>query len=82
MQITKAEVMPIELKLRHPVQMAGLPPIGEVTAVFVRLETRQGGIRVGLHGSGGAPDRGAAGRGGARLPRGCGAGAGFESAEH
>lgn len=42
MQITKAEVMPIELKLRHPVQMAGLPPIGEVTAVFVRLETRQG----------------------------------------
>ena len=42
MQITRAEVLPVELKLRHPVQMAGLPPIGEVTAVFVRLETRQG----------------------------------------
>ena len=42
MQITRAEVLPVELKLRYAVQMAGLPPIGEVTAVFVRLETRQG----------------------------------------
>ena len=43
MQIVKAEVLPMELKLRHAVQMAGLPPIEQVTAVFIRLETRQGG---------------------------------------
>ncbi len=42
MQITKVEVLPIELKLRHPVQMAGLPPIRQATAIFVRLETRSG----------------------------------------
>lgn len=42
MQITKAEVIPVELKLRQPVQMAGLPAIDHVTAIFVRLETRQG----------------------------------------
>jgi L-alanine-DL-glutamate epimerase-like enolase superfamily enzyme len=42
MQITKAEVIPVELKLRHPVQMAGSPAIQQVTAIFVRLETRQG----------------------------------------
>jgi len=42
MQITKAEVTPVELKLRQPVQMAGLPAIDHVTAIFVRLETRQG----------------------------------------
>jgi L-Ala-D/L-Glu epimerase len=42
MQITKAEVTPIELKLKKPVQMAGLPLIKNVTAIFVRLETRQG----------------------------------------
>ena len=42
MQITKAEVTPVELKLRQPVRMAGLPDIGHVTAIFVRLETRQG----------------------------------------
>jgi len=42
MQITKAEVIPVELKLKKPVQIAGLPLIKQVTAIFVRLETRQG----------------------------------------
>jgi L-alanine-DL-glutamate epimerase-like enolase superfamily enzyme len=42
MQITKAEVVPIELKLAHPVQICCLPEIHSVTAVFVRLETRNG----------------------------------------
>jgi L-alanine-DL-glutamate epimerase-like enolase superfamily enzyme len=42
MQITKAEVTPVELKLRQPVQMAGLPVITHITAIFLRLETRQG----------------------------------------
>jgi L-Ala-D/L-Glu epimerase len=42
MQIIKSEVIPVELKLRKPVRMAGLPEISHVTAVFVRLDTRQG----------------------------------------
>ena len=42
MQITKAEVTPLELKLGQPVQIASLPQIDHVTAVFVRIETRQG----------------------------------------
>jgi len=42
MQITKVEVTPVELKLRQPVRVAGLPAISHVTAVFVRIETRQG----------------------------------------
>jgi L-alanine-DL-glutamate epimerase-like enolase superfamily enzyme len=42
MQITKAEVTPVELKLQQPVRMAGLPEIHQITAIFVRLETRQG----------------------------------------
>ena len=42
MQITKAEVIPVELPLRRPVQMAGLPEIRRIQAVFVRIETRQG----------------------------------------
>lgn len=42
MQITNVEVTPIELNLRKPVQMACLPEIQQVTAVFVRLETTQG----------------------------------------
>ncbi len=42
MQITKAEVFPVELKLQHPVRMAGVPEIGQILAIFVRLETRQG----------------------------------------
>ncbi len=42
MQITKAEVIPVELNLRQPVQVTGLPVIKSITAVFVRIETRQG----------------------------------------
>ena len=42
MQITKAVVTPVELALHHPVRMASLPEIRYMTAVFVRLETRQG----------------------------------------
>jgi L-Ala-D/L-Glu epimerase len=42
MQITKADVIPIELKLRQPARMAGLADIHTVTAIFIRLETRQG----------------------------------------
>ncbi|MBN2146859.1 MAG: hypothetical protein JW726_05700 [Anaerolineales bacterium] len=42
MQITHAEVTSVELKLRQPVRMACIPEITHVTAVFVRLETRQG----------------------------------------
>lgn len=42
MQITRAEVIPVELQLMKPTRMAGAPEIRQVTAVFVRLETRQG----------------------------------------
>jgi L-alanine-DL-glutamate epimerase-like enolase superfamily enzyme len=42
MQITKVEVSPVELKLRQPIRMVGTPPIEHVTAVFVRMETRDG----------------------------------------
>lgn len=42
MQITKAEVIPVELQLKESVRMAGLAPIDQVMAVFIRLETRQG----------------------------------------
>lgn len=41
MQITRAEVTPVELTLQHPVRMAHLPEISSITAVFVRLVTRQ-----------------------------------------
>ena len=42
MQITRAEVTPVELRLRQPVQLAGHPVIQHITAVFVHIETRQG----------------------------------------
>lgn len=42
MQITRAEVTPVELQLRQPVRMAGLSPVSHITAIFVRIETRQG----------------------------------------
>lgn len=43
MQITKAEVIPVDLTLQNPVKMANLTSdIQSITAVFVRLETRQG----------------------------------------
>lgn len=42
MQITKVEVVPVELTLQQPIQTACHPEINCVTAVFVRIETRQG----------------------------------------
>ena len=42
MQIIKAEVIPVEIKLSQPVRFAGLPQIERITAIFVRLETRDG----------------------------------------
>lgn len=42
MQITKCEVTPVELRLQHPVQMAHLPKIDQITVVFVRLELSTG----------------------------------------
>ncbi len=42
MQITKAEVTPVEISLRQPIRMAGLPDIEQLTVVFVRLETLKG----------------------------------------
>lgn len=42
MQITKVEVIPFELALHQPVQIAHAPPIENVIAVFVRFETRGG----------------------------------------
>jgi L-Ala-D/L-Glu epimerase len=42
MQITSVEVTPVEIKLRKPVRMAGVAEFSQVTAVFVRLVTRQG----------------------------------------
>jgi L-alanine-DL-glutamate epimerase-like enolase superfamily enzyme len=42
MQIKKAEVYPINLKLRQPIQMAGFPQIEQITAIFVQLQTVSG----------------------------------------
>lgn len=42
MQITRAEVLPVELDLREPARMAGQPEIRRITALFLRLETREG----------------------------------------
>jgi L-alanine-DL-glutamate epimerase-like enolase superfamily enzyme len=42
MQITSCEVTPVEMKLRLPVRMAGNQEINRVTAVFLRIETRDG----------------------------------------
>ncbi len=39
MQITKAEVTPVELNLKQPIRMGQLPSITAITAIFVRLET-------------------------------------------
>lgn len=61
MQITKAEVTPVELKLRQPVRMANIPEITHVTAIFVRVELRDGRSAWGCtvahpHLTGDAPD--------------------------
>jgi len=42
MRITKAEVRPIELKLKKPVKVANQAQISSISVVFVRLETRAG----------------------------------------
>lgn len=42
MQITRAEVIPVELSLHHAVRMARYPEIKNISTVFIRLETRQG----------------------------------------
>ena len=47
MQITHVEVVPVELKLRLPYRTAYHPEISQVTAVFIRAETRQGHVAWG-----------------------------------
>lgn len=42
MQITRAEVIPVQLRLKQAVHMALLPAIDQVTAIFIRIETREG----------------------------------------
>lgn len=42
MQISKVEVIPMELKLKTPTRMAGMNPITAITVIFIRIETRQG----------------------------------------
>jgi len=42
MQITRAEVIPVQLRLRQTVHTALMPPIDQVTAIFIRIETREG----------------------------------------
>jgi L-alanine-DL-glutamate epimerase-like enolase superfamily enzyme len=42
MQITKADVTPVELNLGEPILIPGYEPISAVTAAFIRLETQSG----------------------------------------
>ncbi len=42
MQISRVEVIPVELQTRQPARLAGKPEVRSITAVFIRLETRQG----------------------------------------
>jgi L-Ala-D/L-Glu epimerase len=42
MQISKTKVIPVNLNLKQALRMAGQPEIDSVTAIFVRLETRDG----------------------------------------
>jgi len=42
MQIIKCEVTPVDLRLRHPARLAGTPEISHVTAIFIRIETKDG----------------------------------------
>ncbi len=42
MQIVKTEIHPLELPLQKPFRMAGIPPIVQVTAVFLHLVLRDG----------------------------------------
>lgn len=47
MQIIRCEVTPVDLKLRMPVQMAHQPAINHITAIFIRIETRDARIAWG-----------------------------------
>ncbi len=47
MQIAHVTVTPVELDLRLPYRVAGHPPLERVTAVLVRLESRQGQVAWG-----------------------------------
>jgi L-alanine-DL-glutamate epimerase-like enolase superfamily enzyme len=42
MQIIKAEAIPVELDLRHPVQMANTPAFDKIKAIFIRLDLKDG----------------------------------------
>ncbi len=42
MQISHVVVSPIELTLKQPIQMVGQEPLSSLTAIFLRLITRQG----------------------------------------
>jgi len=42
MQIIKVEVIPVELKLRHPVRISSSVHLERVTAVYLRIETHEG----------------------------------------
>ncbi len=42
MQVNRAEITPVTLKMRQPMRMAHLPEIEQVTAIFVRLDLRDG----------------------------------------
>lgn len=42
MQISHAEVTPVTMRLQKPIQLANLPPIDQVTAIFLRLELTSG----------------------------------------
>jgi len=42
MQIIKAEIIPVELKLKQPVRLANHPLINQVTSIFIRADTLDG----------------------------------------
>jgi L-Ala-D/L-Glu epimerase len=42
MQIARCEVTPVELKLRLAVKIAGQPELTHITAIFIRIETKDG----------------------------------------
>ncbi len=71
MQITHAEVIPIELNLRTPLHTAYTAdaPITRIGAVFVRIETRQGDVAWGCTAIGTLPDRRNSPRRHPNLPR-------------
>ncbi len=47
MQITNVEILPVEMRLRHPFRSASRGEIDRVTSLFVRIETRQGDVAWG-----------------------------------